>query len=409
MLDSQNITQSTARPAGLERSSLFVLAGFTVVVLASALALFGLSWQAGAFGAIAAASTALGAYWLDRRRCAQAAAAQAAAENDAQARLAQREAYIGELERLFIDLLPILARHVEASRELAETNITGLTDRFSRLVGNLQAVIETTGGDGTGEAGIATLFGDSQRSLEEVVTLLRAQLDREGAMLQQIEHLSGYAGELDSMANGVQKVAEQINVLALNAAIEAARAGDKGRGFAVVADEVRKLAGSSAGTGDQIRQKVGEIAGAMSATVDLAQDSARSDDEVVNRSQQTIGTVLARLEQVVQRSEEHATRLRDSSSALSAELSEVLVGLQFQDRLSQVLGHVSDTLGRVESTVRDIHADPDHDRQKDSLRVDELLASMLREYSTHEEKDRHVGAPARAAEAASTASELTFF
>jgi methyl-accepting chemotaxis protein len=323
--------------------------------------------------------------------------------------VSQRETYIGELERLIVELLPILARHVESSRSLAETNIMSLTERFSLLVDNLQAVVERTAETTPEYSGIGKLFQDSQESLEAVVSSLRSLIDRENSMLEQVQSLAAYASELNGMANGVQGVADQINVLALNAAIEAARAGEQGRGFAVVADEVRKLAGSSSETGEQIKQKVREITDSMTRTLALVESSAESDDDLVGHSEERIESVLQKLKDIVVHMEGDAATLRENSESIRAEISDVLVGLQFQDRLSQVLGHVCDTLSTVQTTVSDIQSDGLHDRQRDGLRVDELLADMLREYSTREEKDLHVSGAESKGSSPATASDLTFF
>ena len=320
--------------------------------------------------------------------------------------LEQRETYIGELERLLTELLPILARHVDASKDLAETNITSMTDRFAQMIDNLREVIERTESHAAGGHRVGELFEKSQSSLDTVVSALQTLLDRESEMLTQVKRLSDYTAELDSMADAVQEVADQINLLALNAAIEAARAGEQGRGFAVVADEVRKLAASSSSTGDEIRHKAREIGNAMDHTLALAERSAEFDDQLVDSSKTTILSVLERLQNVVQEAERDAGQLRQNSNGLRDEISELLVGLQFQDRLSQLLGHVRSTLDRVESTIQDVRARRGDDRQQDVLAVDDLLEAMLSEYSTAEEKTLHTGD--ETAEPAGN-SGLTFF
>jgi len=358
-------------------------------------------------GACLAGITAAAVWWSRGQWLERLAAVES--EHSARARdgIAEKEAYIGELERLIVELAPILSRHITSSRSLAETNITALSERFSNLSMQLQQVIQASDSSGTGPGGLGQMFEESQSALQQVVMSLESLLQREAAMVRQVQSLSGYAGELENMAQGVRSVAEQINVLALNAAIEAARAGEQGRGFAVVADEVRKLAASSNHTGEQISDKVQEINQAMSQTLALVESSAESDDKLVENSESTIHGVLARLQETVDRLSNEAESLRGTSQGINGEIAEVLVALQFQDRLSQVLSHVAGTIDRVEQVLKDVHAHAGGDRHEDMLRVDELLRDMVREYSTQEEVDHHHGKTA--ATQADTSSELTFF
>lgn len=321
----------------------------------------------------------------------------------------QLNEYIQELERVPLELFPILSRHIESTRELTEQSITNLTQRFSDLVVQLNQVVDASKhSESEDEGSIGGLFKNSQKSLDEVVVALQELLEREEIMLGQVKGLSEFTVELDGMAHGVRSVAEQINVLALNAAIEAARAGQQGRGFAVVADEVRKLAASSADTGDLIGGKVDEITKSMNHTLELAKSSKGFEDELVENTQQTISQVLSMLEQTVNVLNADADSLRSNSENISNQIGAMLVDLQFQDRVSQVLQHVLDSMGRTEASIKDISRQSLGARHANLLQVDKLLQSMLKEYSTQEEMQHHqiMDGPVSSTK---NDSDLTFF
>ena len=317
--------------------------------------------------------------------------------------------YIQELERIPLELLPILSRHVESTQRLTEQSVTNLTQRFSGLVVQMNQVVEASKHTEMGNGNrVSDLFANSKHSLDGVVIALEELLKREEAMLNQVKGLAEYTDELDGMAQGVRSVAEQINVLALNAAIEAARAGQQGRGFAVVADEVRKLAATSSGTGEQIGGKVDEITKSMGHTLELAKSAKGFEDELVGNTEETISQVLSMLEQTVNVLNEDAESLRSNSENISNEISAMLVDLQFQDRVNQVLQHVRDSMVRTEASVKDISQQSLDARSVSLLQIDKQLETMLTEYSTHEELQHHKTGTRQIA-ATTNESDLTFF
>ncbi len=103
-----------------------------------------------------------------------------------------------------------------------------------------------------------------------------------------VGNLNELVGNIGEVVIAIQDIAEQTNLLALNATIEAARAGEAGKGFAVVADEVKKLATETAQKTGEINDRINEIQGATSESVDamerILNNISEMDDSVTGIS-----------------------------------------------------------------------------------------------------------------------------
>ncbi|MCV6625725.1 MAG: methyl-accepting chemotaxis protein [Cellvibrionaceae bacterium] len=127
---------------------------------------------------------------------------------------------------------------------------------------------------------------------------------------QHIERLNMQSGEINSIINTIQEIADQTNLLALNAAIEAARAGEQGRGFAVVADEVRQLAARTSQSTSEISAMISKIqedtsnaSGSMAQCLDQANRGvqlASQTGEVIAKIQDSAKEVVSTIDQFAQ-------------------------------------------------------------------------------------------------------------
>jgi methyl-accepting chemotaxis protein len=210
------------------------------------------------------------------------------------------------------------------------------------------------------------------------------------------------------MVKDVGKIAGQTNLLALNAAIEAARAGEVGRGFAVVADEVRKLSTMSAESGKKISDVIATVNQAISTTIKASEDFARQDAAMVSSSEQTIAQVLNKFEHAATGLDNSAEVLRHESQLIGAEVSDVLVALQFQDRVSQVLIHVRNDLEKLESNLMSYEQNIAKGELPSPFDARSWLGELSKTYTMPEQHAAH-GGNSQHAVASSAAPEITFF
>jgi methyl-accepting chemotaxis protein len=255
-----------------------------------------------------------------------------------------------------MQVLPIWSRQIESARGQSEGAIGRLTESFSDInnrLGNALDVYRNAadgmiGGDSGEQRNVIDLIEKGRDDLSAMLDRLRAGVAARSEMFSRIKEIARFSDDLKAMAGTVSGIASQTNLLALNAAIEAARAGEAGRGFAVVADEVRKLSTQSDNSGKQIAQRVDAVAQTIATIVQMTEHHAVLEEQAMQESEQIIQGVLKVFGDTVGYLTQAAAEFQDEGHAVQNTVAEVLVSLQFQDRISQILGHVAADLDRLE-------------------------------------------------------------
>ncbi len=314
----------------------------------------------------------------------------------------------GAMKQIGENILPVWVRQIKTAEEQTGGAVSNLVEHFSELSGRLDKSVElaekTACGSGDHQSGIVEAFIQSKDELITMAEALNVASQDKAQMIERIGALSGLIDELKAMATDVAKVASQTNLLALNAAIEAARAGEAGRGFAVVADEVRTLSTLSGKTGERIGENVTRIGAALNDAITMVKETSQRDMDGLSEMERTARHVLERLQVQIEGLSSSSDLMKGEMVGIGVEISEILASLQFQDRVSQILDAVSNSIDETAITMVS-------ESSVAEQRVLELVEKMRSGYTTQEQHDNHgTGRQAHSAMAATTGnSDVTFF
>ena len=254
----------------------------------------------------------------------------------------------------------------------------------------------------------AAMLASCETRLLGLIQCLEGFVQSRDMVLGSVRSLSAASANLGDMAEDVGKLARQTNLLSINAAIEAARAGDSGRGFAVVAGEVRRLSSESGETGRRIGEQVQQFGSRMQQALAQADEQAARGASSILASEATIRQVVADVDGTVAQLNARAADLQARGETVKAQVQQLMLAFQFQDRVNQILDQVSASIvggmARLQSALAEGRA-PD---------ATEWAALLSAGYTTAEQHvgsggGSGVGGSRSAVAAASSSTETTFF
>lgn len=295
----------------------------------------------------------------------------------------------GELKAQIAVALPILGVMGMQLKETAsqiESAVVEVCAKFQSMADRSRAGVSgaaellSGGNDSQSTNSVEALIAEASRTIE---TLLRHTQDSAAVSNSAIERIKRVQEATDHISKSLTQL-DDITIgnrlLAVNARIQAVYAGDKAAGFGGVANEIGVQAKRSAEIVEMIRSVSGELRYiANSALTDL-QSMVVEDQKAYVRSKVEVDRVLADFRFMNNSTREFICKMQSESESVAKEISGAVRSLQFQDRISQRIGHVIAELDRIKTDLGAHCKDMDFDDRP-------ILRQLSESYTMQEERN----------------------
>jgi methyl-accepting chemotaxis protein len=253
-------------------------------------------------------------------------------------------------------LLPVLRAQLADMSRQVEQSVVAVCGSFNDIATRSRKAVAQTaellGGDR--EQHNATVERSIETSRLAIAGLLE-EVERSAGIsamvVSRMEQVEKSVASVETMLEEVEKIAFSNKLLSLNAKIEAVHVGRLGSGFEIVADEIARQARRS----DELAEGIGSAIEGMRETVRSGAAELRAfvaeDREKLARSKADAETALNLLWSLHQRSRDSLAVMTRENGHLADEIAAAVVGLQFQDRVSQLVSHVIQALETMEQNL----------------------------------------------------------
>jgi len=195
-----------------------------------------------------------------------------------------------------------------------------------------------------------TLAQEGSELVHQVVGSIQEVEEQSESLKESMTDLDKQTGDIGTIMQVIDDIADQTNLLALNAAIEAARAGEAGRGFAVVADEVRKLAEKTMAATKEVSQAINDIQKGARENVQATETAVKSV-QISTELAIKAGESMKRISETVTMAADQVRSIATAAEQQSATSEEVN---RATDEINIISSETARAMGESRSAIGDL-------------------------------------------------------
>jgi len=270
------------------------------------------------------------------------------------------------LADLLREVLPVWQGNVQLARAQTQSAIDSLTARFvgihERLGGALDPARHGTNGE------MLQTVQHAAEQLGAIATALEGMLASRQVLVTKFDSLMAANDEIRRLAQQNEQLAGQTGVTDL------------------LSDEQswQELAERSAENSRQIAARAKSARQQIMAAIGTTGDATASTEGIAENSRAVIDQIIADFRHSAMKLTTSMEALEDEGREVDREVCDILVHLQFQDRISQILDHVQRDILRLRSAAADAEAQALPSPQQ-------WLADLEKTYTTQEQRQMHAG------------------
>jgi methyl-accepting chemotaxis protein len=229
---------------------------------------------------------------------------------------------------------------------------------------------------------LVDLVYESRGTLNALLDEQQNGADEKRQTIQELDTAVQQINRVEEIVQVMHKLTFTTQLLASNAAVAAARAsGEEGRAFKVIAVRMAEFAHEISASAREISRVIGDFKTIFDRSLDKTQQQMQNDLQLHDQHSQRVNAVMETLVSSVENANKAGSQLAGALVTLESDVAfavrNVMVSLQYQDRMKQILDHVSRSLRDVACRLE----------TGENLDIESLLKQEMSSYTTQEERE----------------------